>query len=66
VQFAGTSEASQERHLLFDSGIDLPAATAPTCLNQKQPFIHGQSLRLAGVLRTTPMPMEARQRSNRP
>jgi glycogen phosphorylase len=28
VQFAGTSEASHERHLLFDSGVDLAAATA--------------------------------------
>ena len=28
VQFAGTSEALYERHLLFDSGVDLAAATA--------------------------------------
>ena len=28
VQFAGTSEALYERHLLFDSGVDLSAATA--------------------------------------
>jgi len=28
VQFAGTSEALYERHLLFDSGVDLEAATA--------------------------------------
>lgn len=28
VQFAGTNEALYERHLLFDSGVDLTAATA--------------------------------------
>ena len=28
VQFAGTSEALYERHLLFDSGVDLAEATA--------------------------------------
>ena len=28
VQFAGTSEALYERHLLFDNGVDLSAATA--------------------------------------
>ena len=28
VQFAGTDEALYERHLLFDSGVDLAAATA--------------------------------------
>src|SRR6201981_788758 len=28
VHFAGASEALYERHLLFDSGVDLPAATA--------------------------------------
>ena len=28
VQFAGTNEALYERHLLFDSGVDLAAATA--------------------------------------
>ncbi len=28
MQFARTSEASHERHLLFDSGVDLLAATA--------------------------------------
>ena len=28
VQFAGTSEALYERHLLFDSGVDLVQATA--------------------------------------
>src|SRR6476619_3448549 len=28
VQFSGTDEALYERHLLFDSGVDLAAATA--------------------------------------
>ena len=29
VHFSGTDEALYERHLLFDSGVDLAAATSP-------------------------------------
>jgi hypothetical protein len=37
VHFAGTSEALYERHLLFDSGVDLEAATARDRLEARRP-----------------------------